>query len=567
MSTPGPAAEFLGKIIYEWTFLQPLVPTYLHLLLSALFAIYTGTHASLSRPKSARKMQSSPDAEKEEAEEEDMSVEVDQQMEGLSPTDAIVFPVLAGCMLGALYFLMKWLEDPAILSTFLNWYLSLYGVLSITKLFADSVRTLTSFIFPARYSHNGSIWEVNQQKRKMMPRNQGASNQESQLDRSSPLPGLFTRIPLLKSTENALWVIRDLLLQPVYIMEFYVVNVLEVKVPIAPQDILGVFAALGAVLYFNLVDKPWWLTNILGISFCYSTLQLMSPTTSWTGTLILISLFFYDIYFVFFTPLMITVATNLDIPVKLLFPRPSTADEDPVKTALSMLGLGDIVIPGMMIGFALRFDLYLFYLRKQTQRLQAPKEIPEQDLLNGKMTHPKETDGGVIKPTYQAATGGWGERFWLTPEDRASMVGGVFPKHYFYASIIGYAAGILVTLGVMQVYHHGQPALLYLVPGVLGSLWGTALVKGDIKTLWEYTEEDDKVESEGKAKSETNTERIGNTGVNTADIDGLRMAESNNHLLNGEGKSNITQRESKTNSAKRVVYFSISIPSRSAHLH
>ena len=49
---------------------------------------------------------------------------------------------------------------------------------------------------------------------------------------------------------------------------------------IGPQGITGLLLALIAELYFNLVDKPWWLTNLLGLSFAYSALQFMSPTTS-----------------------------------------------------------------------------------------------------------------------------------------------------------------------------------------------------------------------------------------------------------------------------------------------
>ncbi len=48
---------------------------------------------------------------------------------------------------------------------------------------------------------------------------------------------------------------------------------------------------------------------------------------------------------------------------------------------------------------------------------------------------------------------------------------------------------MLVTLFVMQIYKHAQPALLYLVPGVLVAVWGTALARGELKLMWEYTED------------------------------------------------------------------------------
>ncbi len=55
-------------------------------------------------------------------------------------------------------------------------------------------------------------------------------------------------------------------------------------------------------------------------------------------------LFFYDIYWVFFTPVMIGVAKNIDGPIKLMFQISKGAvDTDPT---FSILGLGDIVLPG-----------------------------------------------------------------------------------------------------------------------------------------------------------------------------------------------------------------------------
>lgn len=40
-----------------------------------------------------------------------------------------------------------------------------------------------------------------------------------------------------------------------------------------------------------------------------------------SGALLLSGLFFYDIFWVFGTPVMVTVAKSLDAPIKLVFPR------------------------------------------------------------------------------------------------------------------------------------------------------------------------------------------------------------------------------------------------------
>lgn len=49
---------------------------------------------------------------------------------------------------------------------------------------------------------------------------------------------------------------------------------------------------------------------------------------------------------------MVSVAKSFDAPIKLTFPRNIFAEE----YVFSMLGLGDIVIPGFFIALLLRFD-------------------------------------------------------------------------------------------------------------------------------------------------------------------------------------------------------------------
>ena len=56
----------------------------------------------------------------------------------------------------------------------------------------------------------------------------------------------------------------------------------------------------------------------------------------------LCGLFVYDVFWVFCTPVMVTVAKSFDAPIKLLFPR--TLDLVSAERPFSMLGLGDIVV-------------------------------------------------------------------------------------------------------------------------------------------------------------------------------------------------------------------------------
>jgi minor histocompatibility antigen H13 len=98
----------------------------------------------------------------------------------------------------------------------------------------------------------------------------------------------------------------------------------------------------------------------------------------------------------------VKVATSLDIPIKLLWPKSLTFSD---ARGYTMLGLGDVVIPGIFIGLCLRWDFH---------------------------------------------------------RSRNTTSGGSFSKPYFYTSLIGYIAGLVTTMLVMHIFGKAQPALLYL---------------------------------------------------------------------------------------------------------
>lgn len=62
-------------------------------------------------------------------------------------------------------------------------------------------------------------------------------------------------------------------------------------------------------------------------------------------------------------------------------------------------------------------------------------------------------------------------------------------KSYFIAVNIGYLLAMICTIVVMLVFDHGQPALLYLVPGCCFSVLATAFAKGEYKMLLDHDEE------------------------------------------------------------------------------
>ena len=531
MTSPSPATELFGRVAYYISEMQPFFPMYLHLILSSLFPIFTGAHASLSRPSSAAKPTKRDKTKDKSVEEEDNEEEKPIRMEGLSATDAIMFPLLAGATLSGLYFLIKWLQDAALLNKILNWYFSGFAVFSVGRLATDCLVLLRNMVFPKYYLDGGVIWKVDDTERRAIP---DTSSELQENTRTSPLPGSLSRIPLPFLVNSQLWLLRTRLFQRV-IARLHIRRIVSGKASIGITGLLGSVIGVFCVFYFNFVSRPWFLTNILGFAFAYSALQIMSPTTFTTGSLILSALFLYDIYFVFYTPMMVTVAKELDIPIKLLFPRPAPEDAGPDQLSLSMLGLGDVVIPGIVIGLALRFDLYMHYLRKQ-ERKQVSNQVSEQ--TDGSTEH-AEKDGSstktkdeavweVSKAPYKSVSGRWADRFWSqswsdmclptfakdSKTEPSAVPAMSFPKPYFYATIFGYVLGMCVTLVVMQIADHAQPALLYLVPGVLGSAWLTGILRGEIKEMWKYDEmtEDEQDEQDQKKHEAKGTQDAKESG-------------------------------------------------------
>jgi minor histocompatibility antigen H13 len=508
MELPQPVLDFLGKLAFFLYFdvseTLPMIPTYFFLILAALFPIYTGSHASLCRPPSAAKPKNRKKAKGDFEDDDDGSERV-QKIEGMTPMDAITFPVTLGVVLTSLYFLIKWLKDPYMLNKILNWYMAILGVFFLAVFLNDSFKIIRSLVFPSLFSKANVIVKVNPKTQNIILLNPTSilnrldeSDDEATL-KENPKPDPTTLSTIYPALAVQVRHIRSILYTKATV-KLYIYPLLVLKSQIDAIAVVTPLLSLAVVLYFNLISKPWWITNLLGFSFSYSGLQRMSPTTFWTGTLLLSSLFFYDIYFVFFTPLMVTVATKLDIPVKLLIPRPKVAGEE--GPSLAMLGLGDIVIPGMMIALALRFDLYLFYLKKQ--KVATIESQPETS------TTTKSENHQPIKDTYTPASGGWGERLWTSfdpPSPPDLLKGRLFPKPYFYASLIGYLLAMVVTEIVLHTANHAQPALLYLVPGVLGSLWGTAWWRGEFKAMWEYSEEEEEEEDDESKEKKDESEK------------------------------------------------------------
>jgi minor histocompatibility antigen H13 len=206
------------------------------------------------------------------------------------------------------------------------------------------------------------------------------------------------------------------------------------KIQVTVVDVLNSIVTLLVCVWY-LTTKNWISNNILGLCFCVQGIARISLGEYLTAVLLLSGLFVYDIFWVFGTDVMVTVARSFDVPVKLLFPKALFDPARVTSSGLSMLGLGDVVLPGLFIAFLLRYDAQKY----------------------GKKT-----------------------KFY-------------FP--YFQFTFIAYFFGLLITITVMHIWKAAQPALLYLVPAVVGTSVVVALLRGDLRNLLKYREGKEQTDS------------------------------------------------------------------------
>lgn len=175
----------------------------------------------------------------------------------------------------------------------------------------------------------------------------------------------------------------------------------------------------------------WVLQNMLSICILMMIQKVVRLPNIKVSSILLVTAFLYDIFWVFISPLlfsssvMVTVATGGDTgeSVPMLISMPRFNDRT---GGFSLLGLGDIALPGMFISFLIRFD--------------------------------------YSKGLTRYCTG------------------------YFKIGVIGYAVGMFLTDMALVIMQSGQPALLYLVPCTLGVTVALAAYRGHLREMWKGIE-------------------------------------------------------------------------------
>lgn len=233
----------------------------------------------------------------------------------------------------------------------------------------------------------------------------------------------------------------------------------------------------------------YWITqDVLGFCICVSFMGLIQLNSIQVASILLVVAFFYDIFFVFITPyifkgrsVMIEVATSggppkadalwcekypLDPdckggdPMPMLFSVPRVFD---YQGGAAMLGLGDIVLPGLLISFAARLDA-----ARLICALYSARKKNKTNAQNRSRGESVEQEIALPPPM---------------PAWRALLFGGY--GYYFVPLVIAYTIGLFMANTAVYVFEMGQPALLYLVPCTLGTIAYIGSKRNELKLLWD----------------------------------------------------------------------------------
>ena len=147
---------------------------------------------------------------------------------------------------------------------------------------------------------------------------------------------------------------------------------------------------------------------------------------------------------------MVTVATKIEAPAKFLF---VAANRPEGSYPFSVLGLGDLVVPGSFVSLMRNFDL--------DQAAAAAAQT------------------ATVPPR-------WGRRSKRRSARAQDTPMGGLTGPYFTSAMLAYAAGLSVTFAANYLTKAGQPALVYIVPSLLAAALITAFSRGEVQQLLDY---------------------------------------------------------------------------------
>ena len=196
-------------------------------------------------------------------------------------------------------------------------------------------------------------------------------------------------------------------------------------------------------LMFQSEEWAWVLQDIMGVAFLVNVMRLVHLPNLKIATLLLVCAMSYDIFWVYVQPhlfgkesVMVNVARGGDkhesLPMLFMFPRIGGTQGE-----YSMLGYGDVILPGLLIVHNALFENRFYSLHSSSS-----------------------SEPTVKKMRYK----------------------------YFVWSIFAYSVGMILTFVALYLKvggQGGQPALTYLVPTTVLTTVCVAWTNGELREMWD----------------------------------------------------------------------------------
>ena len=217
-------------------------------------------------------------------------------------------------------------------------------------------------------------------------------------------------------------------------------------------EISSIFIS-GLIIIFYFITRHWILNDLICFCLAFTTLSFIILKSFMLCFVCLFAFFAYDTFWVFYSEkiftenVMVVAATSIQIPIKIEFP--ILFSNNPIKNCM-LLGLGDILLPGMVIKYCRRFDI----LKKKMDK----KKI------------------GFRK--------------------KKSKMG------FYFFNLILYFISVILAMSMMFIFNHGQPVLFYISPIFILGLMGKAYYDGCFGIFWNGV----KIKKKEKTKNEENEE-------------------------------------------------------------
>ena len=249
------------------------------------------------------------------------------------------------------------------------------------------------------------------------------------------------------------------------------------------------------------------LSNAIACLIAADILQLVGVSSFRVAAVLLFGLLAYDVFWVFGSPaaigenVMLQVATSDSLvgPTRLIFPRVPGSAGEASSFPFSLLGLGDVAVPGLLACLALRYDASRCV--DMRARGMAAAEAIKEALESLDAT---ATGDEIAEAAGDAAIAAYDRIADLELEQRNRSLGQsttgstqtiylatdsvLHQRKYFVPVIVAYILGLGAAFAANAITGLGQPALLYLVPATLGAVGLVAVVRGDVGKVWAYAD-------------------------------------------------------------------------------